>query len=402
MAAAKKFTNIVSKCLTDTRRCNLWTFFNFSRNFNSMDTFKFSDLRIEIASKAQKFQKPDQSNLFFGETFSDHMFEVEWQRQSGWGTPRIIPLHLFQFHPGSKIFHYAQGAFEGMKAFLSADGKVHLFRPDLNIKRLLATAERAALPTFDGDEFFKCLKKLVSIDRDWIPRHGFSSLYIRPTFIGVQNSLGVQASNKALLYIITCPVGPYFPTGETKPISLLADPKYVRAWPGGVGDKKMSSNYAPSLYLQQLAQEQGLQQVLWLIGENHQVAEVGAMNVFFFLQAGERDFELVTPALDGTILPGVTRQSLLDIAKGFDEFQVSERTITMSEIIVANKDNRLLEMFVSGTACSVCPVNHIKYLNQDINIPTMSRLNPLYERLHTALTEIQYGKVESEWTVVVE
>lgn len=375
---------------------------DFSNPYSTMKSFKFSDLEIEIASQAQKQTKPDPSTLSFGETFSDHMFQVEWNDQSGWDIPRIVPLHLFQFHPGSKIFHYGQAAFEGMKAFKSSDGSVALFRPELNIKRLLASAERATLPLFDGEEFLKCLKKLVCIDKEWIPSQTFSSLYIRPTFIGTQNSLGVKSSNTALLYIVTCPVGPYFSSGPTEPVSLLADPNYIRAWPGGVGDKKMACNYAISLYVQRLAQQQGLQQVLWLFGENHQVAEVGAMNVFFVFRKGSNRFELATPVLDGTILPGVVRQSLLDLAKQYDEVEVSERTITMKEIASAVKDGTLLEMFVCGTASTLCPVNKISYLQTDINIPTMNSEIKLYQRLYKALTDIQYGRIESQWSVKIE
>lgn len=394
----------ISQYISNKSRYFILPLLNISRNYDTTakESFKFSDMQIEIATEAQKMRKPDVSKLAFGETFSDHMFEVEWNRNNGWGIPRIIPLHHFQFHPGSKIFHYGQAVFEGMKAFKYSNGMAALFRPDLNVKRLLVSAERASLPTFDAEEFLKCLKKLVSIDEEWIPCVASSSLYIRPTLIGTQNSLGVQSSNSALLYVITCPVGPYFPSGEMRPISLLADPNYVRAWPGGVGDKKMACNYAPSLYVQKLAQEQNLQQVLWLIGDNHKIAEVGAMNVFFFFQKNADQFELATPALDGTILPGVVRQSILELARGFNEFEVSERIITMDEVIAATEKKTLIEMFVCGTAVSVCPVHCIKFLHKYIQIPTMDRDRPLFQRIHKALTDIQYGRIDSEWSVKIQ
>lgn len=403
MAAVKKLTNVVlSRSFSDSLRCFFLPSASFLRRNNSMESFKFSDLQIEYATEARKKPKPDPATLTFGETFSDHMFQVNWHINNGWDIPQILPTHLFQCHPGSKIFHYAQGVFEGMKAFRCSDDSINLFRPNLNVERLLASAERAALPLFDGEEFLKCLKKLISIDNEWIPDYTCSSLYIRPTFIGTQNSLGVASSNTALLYIVTCPVGPYFKSGMTEPVSLLADPTYVRAWPGGVGDKKMACNYAPSLYVQKLAQQQGLNQVLWLRGDNHQVAEAGAMNVFFFFQKGSNEYELATPALDGSILPGVVRQSFPELTRHYNEFKVSERTITMEEVVKASETKTLKEMFICGTAAVLCPVNKIRYLNKDIYIPTMSSENPLYQRLFKTLTDIQYGRIESEWTVKVQ
>lgn len=403
MAAVKKLNKFMfSRHFSDSLRSFFLSSARMFRSDATTESFKFSDLQIEYATEAQKKPKPDPSTLIFGETYSDHMFQVNWHINTGWDIPQILPIHLFQCHPGSKIFHYGQGVFEGMKAFRCSDDSINLFRPNLNVVRLLSSAERAALPLFDGEEFLKCLKKLISIDKEWVPDYVSSSLYIRPTFIGTQNSLGVAASNTAMLYIVCCPVGPYFKSAQTEPVSLLADPTYVRAWPGGVGDKKMACNYAPSLYVQRLAQKQGLNQVLWLRGDNHQVAEAGAMNVFFFFQKGSNEYELATPPLDGTILPGVVRQSFLELTKQYNEFQVSERTITMEEVVKASEAKTLKEMFLCGTAAVLCPVNKIRYLEKDIHIPTMMNENPLYQRLYKALCDIQYGRVESEWTVKVQ
>ena len=248
------------------------------------------------------------------------------------------------------------------------------------------------------------MKKLIQIDAEWVPpsENNNCSLYIRPTFIGTEETLGVAGSKKALLYIITGPVGAYFPTG-IKPVSLLADPSFVRAWPGGAGDKKLGSNYAPTIAIQKLAEKKGLQQVLWLYGDDHQLTEVGTMNIFVYFESENGEKELVTPPLsDGIILPGVTRLSLLEMAKSLDEFKVTERAITMKEVKQLLKQNKLLEIFGAGTACVVCPVGRIHYCNEDLIIPTLQHKEPLTMRFYNSLTDIQYGKIPHPWAVPLE
>ncbi|XP_054707315.1 branched-chain-amino-acid aminotransferase, cytosolic-like [Uloborus diversus] len=393
---------VLLRCLNISRKATKVIFPSVTASRNKHDSFKFSDLQIQLASSSQRFTKPDPSKLKFGEVFSDHMFEVEWNEDDGWGVPRILPLHDLHLHPGAKILHYAQGVFEGMKAFKYSNEQVALFRPEMNVERLLVSSERAALPPFDKEEFLKCLKKLVTIDKSWIPDTVESSLYIRPTYIGHQSALGIHSSSKALLFVVTCPVGAYFSTGRFTPVSLLADPQYVRAWPGGVGDKKMASNYGPTLHAQKVAQRQGLQQVLWLLGEDHYITEAGGMNIFFLIKNAGGDLELVTPPLDGTILPGVMRRSVLDLTKKWDEFSVVERRITMKDVILANNEGRLVEMFSTGTAVCICPVGSIRYNGQDIKIPTTASNSAISARLYKAITDIQYGRVKSEWSVVIE
>ncbi len=243
---------------------------------------------------------------------------------------------------------------------------------------------------------------MIQIDADWVPPYETNaSLYIRPTFIGTEAALGVISSKEALLYIIVGPVGPYFATG-IKPVTLLADPKYVRAWPGGVGDKKLGSNYAPTLAVQKIAEKMGAQQVLWLYDTDHKLTEVGTMNIFVYLVNENGEKELITPPIkEGLILPGVTRLSLIELAQSWNEFKVTERFINMSEVKQLLKENRLLEIFGAGTACVVCPVGKINYLNEDLIIPTMSHSEPLTMRLYKALTDIQYGKVKHDWSVLV-
>jgi len=244
---------------------------------------------------------------------------------------------------------------------------------------------------------------LIQVDADWVPPYETNaSLYIRPTLIGTEAALGVISSKEAILYIIAGPVGPYFATGSIQPVSLLADPKYVRAWPGGVGDRKLGSNYAPTLAVQKIAEKTGSQQLLWLYGDDHQLTEVGTMNIFVYFINEKGEKELVTPPIgQGLILPGVTRLSLIELAQSWNQFKVTERPITMSEVKRLLKEKRLLEMFGAGTACVVCPVGKIHYLNEDLLIPTLDHSDPLTLKFYNALMDIQYGRVRHEWSVPI-
>ncbi|CAN8003147.1 unnamed protein product [Ixodes pacificus] len=351
-------------------------------------SFMYSDLDVELVPASRRRPKPDPSTLVFGKEFSDHMLRIEWSLSKGWSKPKIAEVRDLVLHPAAKVFHYAQELFEGMKAYRGEDDKVRLFRPDANVRRLLNSADRLGLPKFHSEEFLKCLMKLISIEKDWVPKYPMSSLYIRPTFIGIEPSLGVAKSNEAMLFVLTGPVGPYYSTGM-KPVSLLADPKYVRAWPGGTGDSKLGCNYAPTLMVQQEAERQKLQQVLWLFGEDEQITEVGAMNVMILLKNKAGETELVTPPLSGIILPGVTRMSILDLTREWNEFKVSERKITMAEVRETLKEGRLLEMFGCGTACVICPIERLVHRGEDLYIPTMEQKNSLVNRILKAITDIQ-------------
>lgn len=364
-------------------------------------TFLFSDLEVELAPPADRKPKPDPSTLLFGQEMSDHMLLMKYTDEHGWGKPKISPLRNLELHPASKVLHYAQELFEGLKAYRGHDDKIRLFRPEMNVRRLLNSATRIDLPVFDGDEFLKCMSKLVSIEKEWVPKYPMSALYIRPTLIGVEPTLGVARSNQALLFVILSPVGPYFRTG-IKPVSLLADPKYVRAWPGGTGDKKLGCNYAPTLMVQNEAEKLNLQQVLWLFGEDEQVTEVGAMNVMVLIKNKDGETELVTPPLSGIILPGVTRQSVLDLTREWNEFKVTERKITMAEIREAIKEKRMLEMFGCGTACVICPIERLYHRGENLHIPTIEQSSSLASRILKAITDIQYGVVPHSWAVEVE
>ncbi|VDM61169.1 unnamed protein product [Angiostrongylus costaricensis] len=320
--------------------------------------------------------------------FSDHMLDVDWSVDKGWGKPCIHPYENLSLDPSCKVFHYAPELFEGMKAYRGVDDRIRLFRPELNMLRMRKTAVRAALPDFDGDELLECIKELVRLDQSWVPREKGASLYIRPTLIGTDPRLGLSSSRRAKLFVITSPVGPYFTTYS--PIALLANPEYIRAIKGGVGGFKMGSNYAPTVYVCEKAIERGCHQVLWLSGPEHYVTEAGAMNTFLYWKNEEGEEELITPTLEsGLILPGVTRQSVLELSQEIDGFKVTERDFTMAEVKRALNESRVHEFFASGTAVVITPIDRVLYINEEkeetLRFPAMDRDKSLMQRLEISL-----------------
>ncbi|XP_055009113.1 branched-chain-amino-acid aminotransferase, mitochondrial [Boleophthalmus pectinirostris] len=243
-------------------------------------SFKASDVSLERSSSPRP--KPDSSSLVFGKHFSDHMLLINWSESDGWERPKIQPFQNLSLHPASSALHYSIELFEGMKAFRGDDNHIRLFRPMLNMERMHRSADRSCLPLFDKEELLKCIKSLVELDQDWVPSAPNTSLYIRPTFIGTEPSLGVSRAGKAMIFVIVGPVGPYFSTGSFNPVSLLADPAFVRAWRGGVGAYKMGGNYGPTIAVQNEAVKRGCQQVLWLYGPDEEITEVGTMNLFIY------------------------------------------------------------------------------------------------------------------------
>ncbi|KAF5300506.1 hypothetical protein FQA39_LY02305 [Lamprigera yunnana] len=381
-------------------------------------TFKYNELTTTLAEPNQLRSKPEVSELKFGQVFTDHMLKILYhQALGGWQKPEIIPFENISLHPAAKVLHYAIEVnsakkvkrilveifqlFEGLKAYRGVDGKIRVFRPDLNMYRMNSSALGSGLPTFDGMELIKCMNRLVQVDQEWVPHSEASSLYIRPTLIGIDGTLGVCKSDSALLYTILCPVGGYFAKGNDS-VSLFADPTYIRAWPGGCGDRKMGSNYGPTIRVQSKALRRGCQQVLWLYGEDHQLTEVGTMNIFMFYvnDAGEK--VLATPPLNGLILPGITRQSIIELVMEWGGIELQQRSITMGELIYLQKENRLLELFGSGTACIVSPISSIEYLNSTISIPTIEHSKPLYQAIRDQLAAIQYGHIEHPWAMPIE
>lgn len=394
-----------------------------TQNVQDTSTFRASDLMIFKCSPNELGRKPHPEELIFGHTFTDHMLRVDWDCDNGWSAPLISKLHNFEMHPGAKVIHYAQAAFEGAKAHRGYDNKIRFFRLEQNARRLLLSARRLALPEFDEDELIKCIHKLVQLDQSWIPearnqQSQMTSLYVRPTIMGIEPSLGVASSRKAMLYVLLSPVGPYFKTGF-KPVSLYADPKFVRAWPGGAGNAKLGSNYAPTIMVQKQAEKFGAQQVLWLYGDDMKLTEVGTMNVFATVRGNsDNKVHLITPPLsDGLILPGITRASILELASQWPDVICEERYLTIGELQQLLHENRLVEMFGSGTACVVCPISSIHLKDgsrleipfsdvtkplakiQSDNVSAIDELSSLSltRRILKAIKDIQYGQVAHHW-----
>lgn len=329
------------------------------------------------------------------------MLSIDWTAHGGWQTPKIEKLRNLSIHPAAKVLHYSVEIFEGMKAYYGVDQKYRLFRPDLNMIRFNKSSLRSALPDFDKEELLKCIKKFVAVEKDWIPKHTSASLYLRPTLIGTEPTLGVSSTNSATLFVLASPTGPYFPTGF-KPVKLLADPKYVRAFPGGVGNVKVGSNYGPTIYVGIQANKKACQQVLWLFGEEEYLTEAGTMNMFLVVKNSDGQTELITPPLDGTILEGVTRQSILDMTRQWSDIKVSERPISMKETLSLLKNNQLIECFGAGTACIVCPIDSILYKDINYEIPTMTSGGKIMNKVMNNLLDIQYGRTAHEWGHLVE
>ncbi|KAK6344425.1 hypothetical protein TWF696_008062 [Orbilia brochopaga] len=347
----------------------------------------------------------DAKDLIFGRNFTDHMLTVEWTAKDGWLAPRITPYQNLALDPATCVLHYAFTCFEGMKAYKDANGRIRLFRPDRNMHRLNRSAARIALPTFSGEAFTSLMSSFVSLERRFIPSQKGYSLYLRPTLIGTQKTLGVGPPGSALLYLIASPVGPYYPTGF-KAVTLEATENAVRAWPGGVGDRKLGANYAPCIVPQIDAMRRGFQQNLWLFGEEGYVTEVGTMNMFVAWVNEDGVKELITAPLDGTILEGVTRESVLALARerlASEGWIVSERKFTIGEVKKAADEGRLLEAFGAGTAAVVSPVKGITWRGHDIKIPLLpgKETGPLAQKFWDWMCAIQYGEEEHEWSYVV-
>ena len=334
------------------------------------------------------------------------MLSIEWTASQGWLAPRITPYQNLSLDPATCVFHYAFECFEGMKAYKCKDGSMRLFRPEKNMARINKSSARIALPTFNGDALIDLIGRMCKLDSRFIPSEKGYSLYLRPTMIGTQRTLGVGPPGSALLYVIASPVGPYYPTGF-KAISLEATDYAVRAWPGGVGDKKLGANYAPCILPQLQAAKKGLHQNLWLFGEEEYITEVGTMNLFVVIKNKETgQKELLTAPLNGTILEGVTRDSVLALArerltpKGYN---VQERYVKMQEIGDAEADGRLLEVFGAGTAAIVAPVRKILWKDRmlDCGLREDQEAGEIAMTMKGWIEGIQYGEEEHEWSVKI-
>ncbi|KAI5467735.1 aminotransferase [Mariannaea sp. PMI_226] len=362
-----------------------------------------SKLIINKTSEPKPLSKHE--DLVFGREFTDHMLTIEWTKEGGWAEPKISPYQNLSLDPATCVFHYAFECFEGMKAYKDKKGQVRLFRPDKNMARLNKSSARIALPTFDSDSLIELISKFAQLDSRFIPDKRGYSLYLRPTMIGTQKTLGVGAPGSALLFVIASPVGPYYPTGF-KAVSLEATDYAVRAWPGGVGDKKLGANYAPCIVPQLEAASRGFQQNLWLFGEEEYVTEVGTMNMFAAIKdkkTGQK--ELVTAPLDGTILEGVTRDSVLALARerlAPEGWKISERKYTMKELAEASSEGRLIEAFGAGTAAIVSPIRNISWKGNLINcgLAENEESGEIALKMKEWMEAIQYGDEEHEWSYI--
>jgi branched-chain amino acid aminotransferase len=351
---------------------------------------------IPITHSQTLKSKPDATALGFGTNFTDHMFNMDYTPDKGWHAPRIEPYAPIEMDPATMFLHYGQGVFEGLKAYRTATGKIQLFRPQENIKRLNRSCKRLCIPAVDENMVLDAMKQLVSLEKDWVPDAPETSLYIRPTVIAMDPFLGVRASNTYRFFIILSPVGAYYPEGFN-PVKIMVTSDYVRAVRGGVGEAKTPGNYAASLLAGEQAHEAGYTQVLWLDGvEKKYLEEVGSMNIFFVI-----DDEIITPALDGSILPGITRNSVITLARNWNE-PVSERKISIDELMAAHDAGTLQEVFGAGTAAVISPVGEIKYQDRVITISD-NQVGPVAQKYYQAITDIQYGKADDpeNWIVPV-
>ncbi len=352
-------------------------------------------MNIQVLPLADDRKKPrftDESQLGFGKIFTDRMFIAEWKVDKGWVDARIQPYAPFTLDPAALVFHYAQEIFEGLKAYKWQDNSVALFRPEMNARRFNLSAVRMCMPEVPEDLFMDGIKQLVSLEREWIPGAPGTSLYIRPTMIAVEPVLGVKPSDHYYFYVILSPVGAYYASGFN-PVKILVEDYYVRAIAGGTGEAKTGANYAASLKAGLEAKKKGFEQVLWLDGVHKRyIEEVGAMNMLFAYGT-----HVVTAPLNGSILNGVTRDSVMKLA-GHLGFTVEERQIDVNDLMNDIRSGKVTEAFGSGTAAVITPVGSLCYRDETLAIGN-GGVGNLTQKLYDTLTGIQYGKIpdQSGW-----
>lgn len=334
--------------------------------------------------------------LLFGTIFTDHMFTMDYEDGKGWINPSIVPYGPLTLEPATMVFHYGQEMFEGLKAYKAEDGRILLFRPDKNIERANRTNERICIPTIQPEDFMEAIKAVVKMDERWIPTKLGTSLYIRPFIIATDAFLGVRPSNTYKFIIILSPVGAYYPEG-LNPVKIWVEKEYVRAVVGGLGEAKTGANYVASLKAQVKAHDAGYSQVLWLDGvERKYIEEVGAMNIFFKINGA-----ILTPALTGSILQGVTRQSCIELCREWG-YTVNERKISVEELFVAAKEGTLEEIWGTGTAAVISPVGHLREGEEMIQVSD-GGIGLITQRLYDTITRIQLGEIADPrgWCVEV-
>ncbi len=350
------------------------------------------DIRIEKTT-APKARPTDESKLGFGQIFTDHMALIDWNSDEGWHDARIVPFGNFSMHPAATCLHYGAEIFEGLKAYRRADGSVQLFRPEENARRMINSAERLCMPQLPEEDFLNVVRTLVKLDEAWVPHSFGTSLYIRPFTFGVDETLGVHAVQRAQFAVICSPVGSYYKEG-INPVGIMIEDKDVRAVRGGTGYAKCGGNYAASTRAGERAEEKGYSQVLWLDGvERRYIEEVGAMNVMFKISG-----TVVTPALTGSILPGVTRKSCIEVLKQAG-YPVEERLLSVDELERAMEDGTLEEAWGCGTAAVVSPIGRLAYKDKTF-VVNNGAIGLVTQMLYDTLTGIQWGKIADPfgWT----
>ena len=350
-------------------------------------------IQVYLSEKVK--EKPNSNELGFGRIFTDHMFIMDYTNGVGWHDPRIIPYQEIALDPAAMVFHYGQTVFEGLKAYRTKDGRILLFRPGKNMQRLNQSNDRLCIPQIDENLALEALNKLVSIESKWIPTTEGTSLYIRPFVISTEPYLGVSPSKCYKFIIIMSPVGSYYTEGIA-PVKIAVEQEFVRAVSGGTGTAKTGGNYAAGLRAQEVATEKGYSQVLWLDGrEKKYIEEVGSMNIFFKING-----EVITPELNGSILEGITRNSILQLLKHWN-IPVVERRISMDEIYQAHRNGTLEEAFGTGTAAVISPIGEFLWQGEKLYLNN-GNTGPLSQELYNTLTGIQNGIVEDPFNWVVE
>ena len=342
------------------------------------------DIKIQLTDSPKEKPKKGEK-LSFGHIFTDHMFVMNYTEGKGWHDARIVPFQNISLSPAAMVYHYGQEMFEGLKAYKGDDGEVYLFRPEMNAKRANASNDRLCIPHIPEEDFVQAIRTAVDVDRDWVPTDPGTSLYIRPFVIATDEFLGVAPSKTYLFIVILSPSGAYYPSGLA-PVGIWIEDEYVRAVKGGMGFAKTGGNYAASLIAQVKAHDSGFSQVLWLDGvERKYIEEVGAMNIFFKING-----KVVTPMINGSILPGITRNSVINVCKHWG-YEVEERKISVDELVAAAKDGSLEEVFGTGTAAVVSPVGKLRY-KDDVMTIGGGEIGELTQKLYDEITGIQWGK----------
>ena len=351
------------------------------------------NLKIEkTTNPKQKYLSSEE--LEFGKIFTDHMFAMDYDTEKGWHDERIVPYQNICLDPSAMVFHYGQTVFEGMKAYKN-NGKVYLFRPSENLKRLNKSNDRLCIPKIDEEKVLEYLYKFVDLERDWIPEEEGCSLYIRPFIIATDTQLGVKVSSQYKLIIIASPSGSYYKNG-LNPVSIYVEKEYVRAVRGGMGMAKTGGNYAASMKSQDIAHEKGYSQVLWLDGVDRKyIEEVGAMNIFFVLKD-----KVITPMINGSILEGITRKSVIELLR-HEGMEVCEERISIDDIVDYYKKGELLEIFGTGTAAVISPVGNLLYDKCEMIIND-GKIGEISLHVYETLTNLQFGKIEDNFNWRVE